>query len=122
MYLLGYIFMLTQESLPRLARVQTGQDTLSIFRLLWTPVHILAFVDSSSCFGFCGLLFQKQEDAEYITDKCILFWVVLCVCGSLFNMGSFHYCIFLNLYLIDFFVLHQRGNLCSVVVASSVNC
>ena len=93
-YLSGYIFMLTQESLPRLARAQTGQDTLSIFWLLWTPIHVLAFVDSNSCFGFCGLLFQKQEDAEYVTDKCILFWVVLCVCVSLFNMGSFHYFIF----------------------------
>ena len=41
---------------------------------------------------------------------------------SFFNMGLFHYFIFLNFYMIDFFVLHQRGNLCSVVVASSVNC
>ena len=60
------------------------QSSKWIFRLLWTPVHILAFVDTSSCFGFCGLLFQKEEDAEYVTDKCILFWVVLCVCVSFF--------------------------------------
>lgn len=39
-----------------LARTLIGQDTLAIFWHLWTPLHMLAFVDSYSYFGFCGLL------------------------------------------------------------------